>query len=383
MAIFVVAQGFAPPAELGAGLIGHPAWVVLSPALLLGLRRVPATWVTLVAGALGVLFLGPAQVSTLGGAMAYADSQGHTRGAVLDRLPLDPASVGRADGYRVLPLGGPADLDGRLWMPKHVSEIFGDEVWLLGHTRSTLYLTTARPLDDAVFQVRTLGTPNAVHVDFEGRREALHFPQAGPEGSSTRLHFQALSKVGSRRRLATPDGDRDLWVYRLTVTAERGFKPSWNGNSYVSFYMGAAVAFLGPQSFLEQDVYGAELSVCEAPPEVHAGDEFLAAVNVRNTSASPWPVGGAVEVRLGYRWLGADGTAVAEGERTDLPTGPVPVGETVSSWVQVKAPHQIGALRLEIDPIYENVAWFSHKGSSTCVVDVEVLPARPENPPTD
>ena len=380
LALFIGVQGFSPPPELGAGRVGHPAWVVLSPALLLLLARPPAGWVSLVTVALGVLTLGPAQVSTLGGAMAYADAQGHSRGAVLARLPLDPASVGLADGYRELPVGGPADLHGRLFIPKHLSEVHGDEAWLLGNSRSSLYLTTARPLEDAVFQIRTLGTPNEIQVTFAGRREILSFPETGPQGSSTRLHFRNLEGRGAHRLLKEPSGDREIWLYRLDVTSSRGFKPNWNGNSHVTFYLGAAAAFLGPQDFLEADLYAAAFEACDAPPTVHAGDHFLAAVTVQNTSSSPWPVGGAVEVRLGYRWLDPAGETVSEGERTDLPGPGVEPGETVTSWVEVVAPRRPGTFQLEIDPIYENVAWFSHRGSATCSVDVQILPPRPEEP---
>lgn len=375
----VMAQPWVKGSEVGAAALGNPAWVVLAPAILFLVPATPPAWVTLVATGLGVLTLGPALVSTLGGAMAYGGAQGHTRGPLMSRLPLDPAHVQAADGYLLMPLSA-GSLDAELWIPKHLGQIQGDEAWMMGNTRGRLWLTTAEPIHEPVsFAVRTLASNNRITVTLDGDQQVLNFPDVPRTGSTTRIVFSP--PAGQKRRVL--DDGRDRWLYPLDVSSEWGRKPIWNRTAPVNFYLGVALAFLGPESFLEQDVYGARFEECAVPDRVYADEDIRAVARVTNTSAHPWPVTGAVKVRLGYRWLASDGTTVAEGPRTDFhpdPPAPVPPQATEMVWMHVEAPPQPGLYELELEPIYENISWFSEHGVETCRRPVEVTPALADAP---
>ncbi len=370
----ILIQPWVRSSEVGGEVFGNPALVVIAPALLFLFRRPPTQAATLAAVALGVLVLGPALVSCLGPAVAYAGLQSHTRAAVLSRLPLDLSFVATEGDYRSLPAGGPEELGLQLWAPSNLTELRGDEVWSLGNAKVHLFLTADQPLDDVIFQVRNLASFNRVRVRFAGERQTLHFQEVPDTGSATRLSFE---RAGQQRL----QGEREIWVYPLTVDTSKGKKPFWNGNSSQNFYLGAAIAYLGSESFLDLPVYGASFSACEAPSPVEADSEFLALAKVTNTSEIPWTVGGAVEVRLGYRWLRSDGSIVFEGDRTDL-NATVPPGQEITTWMTAKSPPQPGTYTFELDPIFENVAWFSSRGVATCRRSVDVkAPAREPSAP--
>jgi hypothetical protein len=80
-------------------------------------------------------------------------------------------------------------------------------------------------------------------------------------------------------------------------------------------------------------------------------------------------------VNLSYHWLDETGrTVLKDGLRTEIPL-PVPPGGRVSAQQKVIPPAAPGRYLLELDPVFETVAWFSEKnGGKTLRVPVEVLP---------
>jgi hypothetical protein len=84
-------------------------------------------------------------------------------------------------------------------------------------------------------------------------------------------------------------------------------------------------------------------------------------------------------VNLAYHWLDASGKQIVEdGLRTPMPW-PVPPGGRVSVQQKVLAPPAPGSYILELDPVFETVAWFSEKnGGKTLRIPVEVLPPAPK-----
>ena len=133
------------------------------------------------------------------------------------------------------------------------------------------------------------------------------------------------------------------------------------------------LSFLGTREYLEQDLYATEWQSCGGPPSVEPGEEFLAAGRVRNASPHPWSHQGPARVRLSYRWLDAQGREVpVEALRTELPSAIEP-GVEVATWIQVVAPRVAGSYVLEIEPLFENVAWFSsHDPAAICRIAVTV-----------
>ena len=80
-------------------------------------------------------------------------------------------------------------------------------------------------------------------------------------------------------------------------------------------------------------------------------------------------------MNLSYHWLDESGRMVVkDGLRTEIPL-PVPPGGRVSVEQKVVAPEVPGRYILELDPVFETVAWFSEKnGGKTLRLPVEVLP---------
>ena len=112
-----------------------------------------------------------------------------------------------------------------------------------------------------------------------------------------------------------------------------------------------------------------------APPQVRAGEAFALTTRLFNRSRFPWTADGAARVNLAYHWLDAAGKQIVEdGLRTPMPW-PVPPGGRVSVQQKVLAPPAPGSYILELDPVFETVAWFSEKnGGKTLRIPVEVLP---------
>jgi hypothetical protein len=115
---------------------------------------------------------------------------------------------------------------------------------------------------------------------------------------------------------------------------------------------------------------------------VAAGAEFEVATEVTNASAHPWTAAGAARVKLAYHWRALDGTMLLfNGERTELDL-PVPPGGTVAVRQRVVAPAQPGRYVLDLDPVFEFVAWFSERnGGDVHRAEVEVVAGSAGGPP--
>jgi hypothetical protein len=99
-----------------------------------------------------------------------------------------------------------------------------------------------------------------------------------------------------------------------------------------------------------------------APGRMERGATVRFGVKVRNDGRSLWVHTGLEAVRLGYRWIGADGSST-EGSRTNLPRS-VAAGELVTlPAVTVRAPDTPGYYRLELDLVAGASDWFANHGS--------------------
>lgn len=251
--------------------------------------------------------------------------------------------------------------DALLWAPADRAEVAGNELRISGGEKTVLWLESSQPLSSAVFAV---GNPadHEVAVDFGNSRSEITFDQVAPNETARRLLLQPQNPD-----LVRNQGQEVSSLYRLEVrVADRGRKPAGDE-------LRIALRFLGTREYLERDIYSLTWGGCGAPSPVTTGEEFLAMARLRNLSEHPWRHQGAARVRLSYRWLTPDGDEVVhDGERTDLPTTVGPGAELVR-WQRVRAPRQPGSYLLELDPIFEHVAWFSTRnGGTTCRAEVEV-----------
>ena len=124
------------------------------------------------------------------------------------------------------------------------------------------------------------------------------------------------------------------------------------------------------------DPFRASVEVLETPRSVHPGAPFSVRAVLRNDSDTAWPAWGRADegerVNVSYHWRTAEGDIVTfDGRRTALPM-PLRPGEAVTLDVGIDAPSERGSYLLELDLVWENVAWFSNRGAPGPRFRVEV-----------
>ncbi|HFD39251.1 MAG TPA: hypothetical protein ENJ31_05315, partial [Anaerolineae bacterium] len=98
------------------------------------------------------------------------------------------------------------------------------------------------------------------------------------------------------------------------------------------------------------------------PGRAERSQEVSLRVTVRNEGRLPWEHSGDQAVRLGHRWIDAQGSTL-EGARTDLPRTVAP-GETLTlPAVRIPTPTTPGYYTLELDMVQGYADWFSKTGS--------------------
>jgi hypothetical protein len=139
----------------------------------------------------------------------------------------------------------------------------------------------------------------------------------------------------------------------------------------------------GPQAspkLLSDAAYRVEWVGNDVPATMTAGKPVTVKVTVKNISFERWPDWQAdpahpavYSVRLGYRWLGPGEELLADYApgRGELPA-PLGPGGTAAIAIDVAAPSTPGPYRLQLDLVYELVAWFESKGAAKLVVPVTV-----------
>ena len=110
--------------------------------------------------------------------------------------------------------------------------------------------------------------------------------------------------------------------------------------------------------------YRAQWLEVNAPGRMERGAEVQFSVEVRNVGRSGWARSGPEMVRMGYRWIDAEGSSTA-GPLQTLPHSVAP-GETVTlPKFTVRAPEEPGYFALELDLFDEMWGWFGDQGSPT------------------
>lgn len=326
--------------------LGDPRFAPLAPLFVLLLPRmraavlVPATWLV------GAVVAGPILFTSLGSPVPDLPVHGHLGSFPWTRLPVEPQLLPRLPHWssRELP-------EGRLWYPRERLRIEGDSLAVQRPGRTEVWLeSTTTPADLQIEIGGSLTEPVPITVGTAG--EVVAEPGDG-------LRRLQIGRLRPDRTTATSSWSRILFD-----------APEWDGPDL-------ELRVLGSFEFLSREIYALEWLGCGAPPALEIGDEALAMARLRNLSLYPWTVTGPARVRLSYRWLDAGGQPIPDAPslRTDL-DGPVAPGAEVSAWVQLKAPRSPGSYLLELDPIFESVAWFSEKnGGITCRSSVEVRPS--------
>lgn len=111
---------------------------------------------------------------------------------------------------------------------------------------------------------------------------------------------------------------------------------------------------------------------------MRAGETHWLALRIRNGGLFPVSSLGDRPLVLSYHWLRTNGeTLVFEGRRSALPVDIAP-GQAVSAHLAIDVPKATGAMRLQILPVHESVAWLEN---DSVAIDVEVVEEAPHAPP--
>jgi hypothetical protein len=362
----------------GGGFIGNRYYVSAYPAFLFLVTRLAPQGLVAVGYALGGIFLGPILFTPFGPAGPEPTLQAHVRNPPFRFFPLE-LSLREIPGYIEQEVG-PVQFLGR----RDVVLPQGEVLWLRGASRVELWLSSPRPIERAVFALRNLAPGNRLRLTLPGAAAELEFGDVGGQGESRRLELRPTGPTQVRRIRGTP-----VYVYRLVVWPATGRIRHWtrwmppdpcpyfayNPSFEESFLVGAELLFLGDGRELERDVFGLRWGPIELPAQVEAGSEFAATVRLVNRSREDWSAAGAARVRLAYHWRRPDGEVLVwDGRRTELPL-PVAAGGRAAVEQVFEAPAEPGRYVLEIEPVFEYVAWFSDRHpESVYRATVEVLP---------
>lgn len=360
----------------GGGFVGNRYYINVIPAFLFLVTEIRPRWLVLLGPVAAGLFLGPLLFTPFGATVPEPTLQAHVRNAPLRYLPFE-LSLRNVPGYERVPMG-----DFRIVGRRDVFRPLGDQMWLGGATQVELYLIGEAPLKKAAFNVTDFAWGNRIELEMGGRRETLQF---GDAPATRRVVFEGVEPFRVRRK-----SDATFWVYRLRVTSRTGRIQHWtreyppNSCPYFiqpeetpeNFYVGAGLTYLGTGEGLDADVFQVQWGNTVAPAQVKAGEAFTVLTRLFNRSRHPWTANGVARVNLAYHWLDETGKEILrDGLRTPMPW-PVPPGGRVSMQQKVLAPETPGKYILELDPVFETVAWFSDRnGKTTFRIPVEVLPA--------
>ncbi len=364
----------------GGGFLGNRYFINLMPAFLFLVTEIRPRGLVLLGHIVAGLFLAPLLFTPFGAVVPEPTLQAHVRNAPLRYLPLE-LSLRNVPGYERIQLG-----DLRIVGRKDVFRPLGDQMWVGGANRVELYFIGARPITTAVFQVGNVAPGNRIEIEMGDAREVLDF---GPAEETRRIRLEPGEPFRVRRqKLAT------FYVYRMFVTSRTGRIRHWvreyppNDCPYFTqtdrtnenFYVGAALAYLGTGEQLDTNLFGIQWGNTVVPAQVRAGEAFTVLTRLFNRSGHPWKADGAARVNLSYHWLDEREKTIVivkDGLRTQFPL-PVPSGGRVSVQQKVLAPEAPGRYILELDPVFETVAWFSERnGGKTFRVPIEVLPTPP------
>ncbi len=365
----------------GGGFIGNRYFVNVYPAFLFLIGRIRPRWTLAATYAVGGLFLGPILLTPFGAEMPEPTLQAHVRNAPFRYFPLE-LTLREVPGYQSVDLPG-LEILGR----KDAVLPRGEGLWLEGASRVELLILSAEPLAEPVDLLLSSPAPgNRIEVSMGDDDQELTLGPGTERGAQTILSLRPGGPSRVTHRSETP-----TYVYRLVITPETGRVETWTrrfppprcpGSGFAydetledNFYVGAEVTLLGTGDVLERDVFGAAWRDVRSRRRVLAGQTFYVEAGLVNTSPAAWSGGGAARVRASYHWLDTEGRQVVfNGARTDLDL-PVASGAETRIRIEVTAPERPGDYVLELDPLYEHVAWFSQRRVAPYRLPVTVLPA--------
>jgi hypothetical protein len=362
----------------GGGFIGNRYFVMAYPAFLFLVTRLQPLGLTVGFYGLGGLILGPLLFTPFGAPVPEPTLQAHVRGAPFRFFPIELNFRDKLPGYRGAAASG-------VWFQgrKDVFQSQADDFWIHGATPVELWMFSNSPLADSVqFIVKNFAPRNAVRFTLTDATIEHRFqPTPSPNGESVRLtlHPGKPDKILREKK-------RQIFAYRLLVETQTGFIPNAARNFEKQntpsndFYLGAALTYLGEPREFSSDHFTVGWGSFEAPQQVESGVRFSVLTHITNLGNQPWPHRGPTRVALSYHWLDLDENVVTwEGRRTDL-EAPLQPGQSLEISQRIVAPNEPGDYLLQIDPVRENVAWFSERNDQAIlVIPISVGMAEPKS----
>ena len=356
----------------GGGFVGNRYFVNAYPGFLFLVGRIAPRAIHWVGFLLGGLLLGPTVFSPWGRAVPSPTLQAHVRNAPFGLFPLE-LSLREIPGYEQRIWSG-ALVRGRsdLFLPR------GARFWTHGATTTEVWIQSEERMSSLVFELGSLAGTNRVRLKLEGAEVERTFSGISAEGN-TPPNRERIELPAPRPTRVRQTQNGPVYVYVLEVTASHGAVRTWerrfppqdcftfayNDVIVESFFVGAEVSFLGSGEHLAKDLYAIEWGQVRGPERVTAGERFTVGTQVRNASDVAWPATPPTRVALSYRWTTADGSVVVENGLRTHPERPVAPSEMLVAHQEVLAPDAPGDYVLELDLVYEMVAWFSWRNGET------------------
>jgi hypothetical protein len=336
----------------GGGFVGNRYFVNVVPAFLFLVGPIRPRWTLVATFGLAGLLVGPIVLTPFSNVVPEPTLQAHTRNWPLRLFPLEIA-LRNVPGYYTLDEGGM-----RIVVRRDRAVPRGDSLWISGATATEVLLLASEPIDDLQLLVRT-PAGGRVRLRVDGDAENLDL-----RADETRRI--ALEPKRPVRRRSPNNG---IWsVYRLVVETSHGTLTPWTrplpSESCTAWGSNESVEetfFLGPSARLEQDLYRALWSQVATPATVVAGTTFSLRTPVRNASGADWPSSGSASVKLAHRWRDATGNVVGPGAARTRLSHDLASGRGLSVDQIIAAPREPGRYTLELDLVYEHIAWFGER----------------------
>jgi len=178
------------------------------------------------------------------------------------------------------------------------------------------------------------------------------FQKPEPAVSLNGLFAKTFSQV--------PRDAAELWGVRVNVF--------WSRLSYFFDLPRSTVEALAPAGGMDlRATYQPETTAVKAA----RGERFSLPVRVTNTSKITF-LCGYQTFGLSYHLLSSDGVSLRHDHDRNFFQEPLDPGDESLITLSIIAPDAPGNYLLEIDIVWEGVAWFKDKGNPTCMVGLEV-----------
>lgn len=345
----------------GGGFIGNRYFVNAYPAFLFLVPAFKPRWLLKAAFAWSGLFLGTIILTSLGQSVPEPTLQAHTRGLPFQVFPVE-LGLKQLPGYHRLPVG-----DTRIMARKDQVLPQGEALWIAAGDKVEMFQRVAGPLDKMVYRVRSTAASNRVTLKVGDHRQDLVFEEAG-------IQEVSFDPGSPSRRWKY---EQPMEIYPIQIRVERGVPRTWirsfpptpcaffprSSDRMEVFPFGIELVYMGDGEPIPEDLFDLRWGQIVVPDRVVAGREFEIGTRLFNESRHTWKGQGAASIKLSYHWLDEAGIVVEfDGLRTPLPHAVKP-GNRLALRQKIQAPEAPGRYILELDPVYEHVAWFSQKNN--------------------